>query len=36
VLFLDKPAVGVAKGQGAVFYQGDKLLGGGWIRGAKR
>jgi tRNA-specific 2-thiouridylase len=26
---------GVAKGQACVFYEGEKLLGGGWIRGAK-
>ena len=30
------PAVGVAKGQACVFYDGEKVLGGGWIRGAKR
>jgi tRNA-specific 2-thiouridylase len=30
------PAVGVAKGQACVFYDGEKLLGGGWIRGAKK
>jgi tRNA-specific 2-thiouridylase len=29
------PAIGVAKGQACVFYDGDKLLGGGWIRGGK-
>ncbi len=28
---LEKPAYGVAKGQFAVFYDGDKLLGGGEI-----
>ncbi len=28
--------IGVAKGQACVFYDKDKLLGGGWIRGAKR
>ncbi len=28
--------IGVAKGQACVFYVGEKLLGGGWIRGAKR
>jgi len=31
-----EPALGVAKGQACVFYKGDKLLGGGWIRGAKK
>jgi tRNA-specific 2-thiouridylase len=36
VVFLtDTPAVGVAKGQACVFYQGEKLLGGGWIRGSR-
>ncbi|GAX87829.1 tRNA-specific 2-thiouridylase [Lebetimonas natsushimae] len=35
VKFLE-PAVGVAKGQACVFYDGEKLLGGGWIRGAKK
>ncbi|MEA2112283.1 MAG: tRNA 2-thiouridine(34) synthase MnmA [Campylobacterota bacterium] len=28
---LKEPAYGVAAGQAAVFYDGDKLLGGGWI-----
>ncbi len=28
--------IGVAKGQACVFYDVDKLLGGGWIRGAKK
>ena len=28
--------IGVAKGQACVFYTGEKLLGGGWIRGAKK
>ena len=28
---LDSPAVGVAPGQAAVFYDGDRVLGGGWI-----
>jgi len=27
---------GVAKGQVCVFYENEKLLGGGWIRGAKK
>ena len=34
VNFKQKP-IGVAKGQACVFYDGEKLLGGGWIRGAK-
>jgi tRNA-specific 2-thiouridylase len=28
---LDHPAHGVAPGQAAVFYDGDRVLGGGWI-----
>jgi tRNA-specific 2-thiouridylase len=28
---LDDPAIGVAPGQAAVFYDGDRVLGGGWI-----
>jgi len=28
---LKEPAFGVAAGQAGVFYEGDKLLGGGWI-----
>jgi tRNA-specific 2-thiouridylase len=28
---LDAPAVGVAPGQAAVFYDGDRVVGGGWI-----
>jgi len=28
---LDAPALGVAPGQAAVFYDGDRVLGGGWI-----
>jgi tRNA-specific 2-thiouridylase len=28
---LDEPAVGVAPGQAAVFYDGDRVVGGGWI-----
>lgn len=27
----DEPQLAVARGQGAAFYQGDRLLGGGWI-----
>ncbi len=29
---LDEPAFGVAPGQACVAYDGDRLLGGGWIR----
>jgi len=35
VVNLKTTAIGVAKGQACVFYEGEKLLGGGWIRGAK-
>jgi tRNA-specific 2-thiouridylase len=28
----DAPAEGVAPGQACVFYDGDRVLGGGWIR----
>ena len=28
---LDEPEFGVAAGQAAVFYEGDRVLGGGWI-----
>jgi tRNA-specific 2-thiouridylase len=31
-LVLDAPAGAVAPGQAAVLYNGDRLLGGGWIR----
>ena len=29
----DEPCLGVAPGQAAVCYAGDRLLGGGWIDG---
>ena len=32
---LDVPATGVAPGQAAVFYDGDRVLGGGWIEVAR-
>jgi len=32
----DEPQSAVASGQGAAFYQGDRLLGGGWIARAER
>ena len=31
---LEVPQFGVAPGQACVFYQGDRVLGGGWIRSA--
>jgi tRNA-specific 2-thiouridylase len=31
----DEPQFGVAAGQAAVFYDGDRVLGGGWIAGAE-
>ncbi|MGF1611490.1 MAG: tRNA 2-thiouridine(34) synthase MnmA [Kiloniellales bacterium] len=34
VIELDEPQLGVAPGQAAVCYDGTRVLGGGWIRGA--
>ncbi len=36
VVSFKEGVIGVAKGQACVFYVGEKLLGGGWIRGAKK
>ena len=36
VINFKEAVLGVAKGQACVFYNGEKLLGGGWIRGAKK
>ncbi len=33
---LDGALLGVAPGQACVIYQGDRVLGGGWIRSAER
>ena len=33
-ILLDAPQDGVAPGQAAVFYRGDRVLGGGWIASA--
>jgi tRNA-specific 2-thiouridylase len=33
---LDGAQLGVAPGQACVIYQGDRVLGGGWIRSAER
>ena len=33
-VMLDRPQFGVAPGQAAVCYAGDRVLGGGWIAGA--
>ncbi|MCP4786940.1 MAG: tRNA 2-thiouridine(34) synthase MnmA [Fuerstiella sp.] len=34
VVFPDEPILGVAPGQAAVLYDGDRVLGGGWIQSA--
>ncbi|MDP8920917.1 MAG: tRNA 2-thiouridine(34) synthase MnmA, partial [Pseudomonadota bacterium] len=34
-VILDEPQFGVAPGQACVFYQGDRVLGGGWIAAAE-
>jgi len=31
----DEPQSAVAPGQGAAFYQGERLVGGGWIQGSQ-
>jgi tRNA-uridine 2-sulfurtransferase len=35
-LLFDVPEYGVAPGQAAVLYRGDRVLGGGWIAGTER
>ncbi len=32
----DEPQLAVTSGQGAAFYEGDQLLGGGWISSTRR
>ncbi|MBT3305089.1 MAG: tRNA 2-thiouridine(34) synthase MnmA [Alphaproteobacteria bacterium] len=32
VVMLDEPQAGIAPGQACVFYDGDRVLGGGWIQ----
>ena len=32
----DQPEFAVTPGQGAAFYEGDRLLGGGWIQSTER
>ena len=32
-VIFDEPQIGIAPGQAAVFYDGDRVLGGGWIWG---
>jgi tRNA-specific 2-thiouridylase len=36
VVRFDKPAAGVAPGQAVVFYEGERVLGGGWIERVER
>ena len=33
IVTFDTPEFGVAPGQACVFYDGDRVVGGGWIRG---
>ena len=35
IIKLNEAAYGVAKGQVAVFYEGNKVLGSGWITNTK-
>ena len=32
----DTPQLAIATGQGAAFYLGDRLVGGGWIESTQR
>ena len=36
MLILDEPQYGVAPGQAAVFYDGPRVMGGGWIKATAR
>jgi tRNA-specific 2-thiouridylase len=35
-LVFDSPEYGVAPGQAAVLYDGDRVIGGGWIEETRR
>lgn len=36
VILTDDPVLGVAPGQAAVLYDGDRVIGGGWIQAGER
>ena len=35
VIMLDTPQYGISPGQAAVCYDGNRVIGGGWITGAE-